>query len=175
MANIVAIIQARMGSTRLPDKVLLPLEGKTVLEHVVDRVKQSKLVKEVVVATTISRSDLKIVNFCSAKGIRVYCGSENDVLDRYFEAARLIGVEHVIRITADCPFMDHRIIDKVVKEHLLRKNDYTANIIEETFPDGEDIEVMTFKVLEKAWENARLLSEREHVTPYIRNNMLTFR
>jgi spore coat polysaccharide biosynthesis protein SpsF (cytidylyltransferase family) len=175
MSNIIAIIQARMGSTRLPNKVVLPLEGKTVLEHVVARVRQSRLIKEAVVATTVSVNDLRIVNLCSSKGIRVYCGSENDVLDRYFEAARLIGAEHVIRITADCPFMDHRVIDKVIKAHLSEKNDYTSNTIKETFPDGEDVEILTFKALEKTWKNAGLSSEREHVTPYIRNNPRLFK
>lgn len=175
MKRIVAIIQARMGSTRLPGKALLKLEGKTVLEHVIERVKKSSLIQEVVVATTIVKEDLKIVSLCSAKGIRVYCGSENDVLDRYYQAARLLETDHIVRITADCPLIDPKIIDRVVQLHLSKKSDYTSNTIRETFPDGEDVEVFTFGALKEAWNNAKLCSEREHVTPYIRNRSDLFK
>ena len=167
MRNIVAIIQARTCSKRLPDKVLLGLEGRTVLEHIIERVKDSRLVNDVVVATTIRREDLKIARLCSKKGIRIYCGSEEDVLDRYYQAARILGADHVVRITADCPLVDPRVIDKVVHLHMSRKADYTSNVIRESFPDGEDCEVFKFEVLKNAWQNAKLSSEREHVTPYI--------
>ena len=170
MDRIIAIIQARVGSTRLPNKVLLDLEGKTVLEHVINRVSKGKLVGETVVATTVLEEDLKIVKLCSGKGVRAYCGSENDVLDRFYQAARLFGAGHVVRVTADCPLIDHEIIDDVLSLHLKKKSDYTSNIIKETFPDGEDVEVFTFEALKEAWESAELSSQREHVTPYIRNN-----
>ncbi len=170
MNNIVALIQARMGSTRLPDKVLFNLEGKTVLEHVIARVRRSSLIKEVIVATTFSRRDLKIVNLCSGMGIRVFCGSENDVLDRYYQASRLLETKHIVRITSDCPVIDPEIIDNVIKLHLSNNADYTTNTIGENFPDGQDVEIFTFAALKKAWEKARLLSEREHVTPYIKNH-----
>lgn len=168
MNRIIAIIQARVGSTRLPNKVLLDLEGKTVLEHVINRVSKSKLVSETAVATTVLEEDLKIVNLCSGKGVRVYCGSEDDVLDRFYEAARLFGADHIVRVTADCPLIDYKVIDDVLSLHLNNKSEYTSNIIEETFPDGEDIEVLTFEVLKRIWQDAKLSSEREHVTPYIR-------
>lgn len=170
MKNITAVIQARIGSKRLPAKVLLKIQGRTILEHVIERVRKSKLIDEAVVATTILEEDLKIVNLCSKIGIRVYCGSENDVLDRYFQAARLLSAKHIVRITADCPLMDPEIIDKVIRLHFSKKADYTSNIITETFPDGEDVEIFTFKALCKAWKKARLYSEREHVTSYIRKN-----
>jgi spore coat polysaccharide biosynthesis protein SpsF (cytidylyltransferase family) len=166
---ILGIIQARVGSTRLPNKVLMKLGDKTVLENVVERVKASKLISDVFVVTTVNRNDLELVKLCSSKNIRIFCGSENDVLDRFYQVSRLLKPEHIVRITADCPLMDPEIIDLVIEKHLSDKSDYTANIIKETFPDGEDIEVFTFKALEKAWKEAELTSEREHVTPYIRN------
>ncbi len=175
MKKIIAIIQARTGSIRLPAKVLLKLSGKTVLEHVIDRVKRSRLIKEVIVATTIHKKDLRIVDICVKKGIRVYCGSENDVLDRYFQTARLFKAEYIVRITADCPFIDPRVIDRAIRLHLVKRADYTSNTIKRTFPDGEDVEVFTFGALKKAWQNAKLSSEREHVTPYIKNHPKLFK
>ncbi len=165
-----AIIQARMGATRLTGKVMLDLEGKTVLERVIERVRAAKLVDEVMVATTNAENDKRIIDLCNTIGIKVFAGSENDVLDRYYQAALSIKPDHVVRITADCPLMDPKIIDAVIKLHLEEAADYTANILEETFPDGEDVEVMTFAALKTAWGNAGLISEREHVTPYIRKN-----
>lgn len=173
--NILAIIQARSGSQRLPGKTLLCLEGKTVLEHVIDRVQESRLVSEVIVATTVSRRDLKIVRLCAEQGVRVYCGSEDDVLDRYYQAARVFGAGHVVRITADCPLMDPAVIDSVVRLHLKTRADYTSNVIKATFPDGEDVEVFTFPALQRAWLKAVLPSEREHVTPYITKHPASFK
>jgi len=168
MARVIAVIQARIGSTRLANKVLLDLEGKTVLEHVIDRVRKSKLVSETVVATTVLGEDLKIVDLCSGKGVKVYRGSENDVLDRFYQAAILFNAEDIVRVTADCPLIDHKVIDDVLNLHFKKGSDYTSNIIEETFPDGEDVEVFTLDALKRAWQDAKLSSEREHVTPYIR-------
>lgn len=169
MRNI-AIIQARTGSTRLPDKVLLRLEDKTVLEHVIDRVSQSKFIDEVIVATTISMNDLGIVKICASKGIRVFCGSENDVLDRYYQAAKLFMPDNIVRITADCPLHDANVIDEVIERHLENDSDYSSNVLEETFPDGLDCEVMKFSTLREAWQEANLSSQREHVTQYIIHN-----
>ena len=166
--KVVAIIQARTGSTRLPSKVLHMIKGKTVLEHVVSRVKQCKMIDEVVVATTVEKQDLDIVALCAKMGVSVYCGSEQDVLDRYYQAARLFGADCVVRITADCPMHDWKIIDLVIEKHFENKSDYTSNTIEETFPDGVDTEVVNFGVLEQAWMEADLRSDREHVTPFIR-------
>jgi len=168
--NITAIIQARMGATRLPGKVLFDLERKTVLERIIERVQSSRSIKEVIVATTINSEDLKIVKLCADIGVRVFCGCENDVLDRYFQAARLLNTEHVVRITADCPMIDPVVIDEVICVYLENKVDYASNILNETYPDGEDVEVFTFAALEKAWNNAILCSEREHVTPFIKKN-----
>lgn len=173
--KIVAIIQARVGSTRLPKKVLLYLEGKTVLERVIERVTASKLINDVVIATTVNKDDLEIVKICSSNGVSVYCGSEDDVLDRYFQAARLLKADHIVRITADCPLIDPTVISEVIEFHLHKKADYTSNTFKETYPDGQDVEIFTFETLMKAWKNASLASEREHVTPYIRKNPDVFK
>lgn len=168
--NNLAIIQARSNSTRLPKKVLMKLQDKTVLEHVINRVKESHLIDDIVVATTLNNDDIEIVKICSKNNIKVYCGSEDDVLDRFYQIAKILKPTNVIRITADCPVIDPKIIDMVIESHLSNSIDYTSNTIVPTFPDGLDIEVFKFYALEKAFFNATLLSEREHVTPYIRNN-----
>lgn len=166
--DIIAIIQARMGSSRLSGKVLKELSGKPVLWHVVNRVSRSERIDDTVVATTCQKKDLEIVKYCAEQGIRVFVGSENDVLDRYYQAARLYKPKHVVRITADCPLHDYNVIDMVIQKHLDMNNDYTSNTLEDSFPDGLDCEVFTFCALEQAWNEAKLASEREHVTPYIK-------
>lgn len=168
--KIICIIQARFNSVRLPGKIFLDLDGKTVLERVVERAKRSSLIDEIIVASTINKDDLRVVELCRDKGINIFQGSEDDVLDRFYQAAKLINAENIVRITADCPLIDHKIIDMVIKKHLDSSSDYTSNILKETFPDGEDVEIFTFKTLEKAWKEAKLLSEREHVTPFIKKN-----
>ena len=169
------IVQARMGSTRLPGKVLMKLRGKTVLERVLERASAARSVSETMVATGLGRENLPLVRLCAGKGIRVFCGSENDVLDRFYQAAKLIEPLNIIRITADCPLMDPAVIDLVVKAHLRSGADYTSNVAPPTFPDGEDVEVFSFRALERAWKEAELASEREHVTPYIRNHQRLFK
>lgn len=173
--NVIAIIQARLGSTRLPRKVLLDLQGKTVLERVIERVSAASRVDKVVVATTGNVADTEIVDLCTRRSISVYAGSEDDVLDRYYQAALLFKADHYVRITADCPLMDPKVIDAVIAFHIKENADYSSNTLKETYPDGEDVEVFTFSSLEKAWNTAKLLSEREHVTPYIRKNPSLFK
>lgn len=173
--KIVAMIQARMGSRRLPGKMSLPLGDSTVLEQVLDRVSRSEKLDEVVLVTTIDKSDLPLVRLCSQKNIRVFCGSENDVLDRYYQAAKIIKPDHVVRITGDCPLMDPDVIDCVIKRHLESNADYTSNVLKESYPDGLDVEIFSFAALKKSWEEAELKSDREHVTLYIRNNPESFK
>jgi len=170
MKKASVIIQARMGATRLPNKVLMPLAGKPVLEHVICRCQHAKLVDKVIVATTVEPKDLFVVNFASGLSVSVFCGSVNDVLDRYYQAARLFELQHVVRITADCPMIDPEVIDRVIAEYFDKGADYAANTLEETYPDGEDVEVFSFDVLSRAWKDAKIFSEREHVTPYIRKS-----
>lgn len=164
------IIQARVESTRLPSKVLLDLYGKSVLERVLERTSASRLVSKVAVATGIGKENLPIVRICATKGIPVFCGSEEDVLDRFYQLAKLFNPENVVRITADCPLIDPAVIDLVIKNHMRSGADYTSNNAPPTFPDGEDVEIFTFSALRDAWKNASLMSEREHVTPYIRKH-----
>lgn len=164
-----------MSSSRLPGKVLLPLEGATVLERVIERVSGSKLVDKVLVATTNARIDSQIVRVCRAAGISVYRGSEDDVLDRYHGAASRLGVENIVRICADSPLLDPAVLDGVVRLHLSDKADYTNNDGKRVFPEGERVEVFTFAALKKAWNEATLLSEREHVTPYMKKHPELFR
>lgn len=164
-----------MGSSRLPNKVLLELAGKTVLEHVIQRTLQSKFVNEVIVATTISKLDLQLVQYCSSKNIRVFIGSEDNVLDRFYQAAKLLQPKNIIRITSDCPMIDPDVIDHIGNIHIRESTDYTSNTLDETFPDGLDAEVFTFEALKTAWQDATLLSEREHVTPYIKKNPEKFK
>ena len=170
-----ALIQARSGSTRLPGKVLLMLEGSTVLEHVIERVCAVKTVDEAIVVTTLSFDDLPILRLCAEIGTRVCTGSEFDVLDRFYQCCKIVRPQNIVRITADCPLLDPAVIDKVIGEHDRCGSDYTSNVLVETYPDGEDVEVFTFQSLEKAWKEAQLASEREHVTPYIRNHPELFR
>ena len=166
--NTVAIIQARISSTRLPGKVLKIIERKTVLEHVINRVRAAKNIDDMVVATTVKKEDLEIVKLCASLGISVFCGSEDDVLDRYYQTAKLFKAGHIVRITSDCPLIDPQIIEEVIELYFQKKADYASNTMPETFPDGLDTEVFSYKTLKKAWKNAKLSSEREHVTPYIR-------
>ncbi len=164
-----------MGSTRLPNKVMMDLHGKTILEHVVTRVSQSKFVDDIIIATTIGKQDLSIVSFCASHGFRVFVGSEEDVLDRYYQAARLLRPENIIRITSDCPMIDPEIIDLIGHQHLLVRADYSSNTLDETYPDGLDAEIFTYESLEIAWREALLKSDREHVTPFIKKSPNKFK
>ncbi len=173
--SVIAIIQARMGSTRLPKKILKRIQGRTVLEHVIDRTRAAKKVDDVIVAATTRKEDSKIVRLCAELDISTFCGSEDDVLDRYYQAARLFKAEYIVRITSDCPLIDPKVIDDVITLYFGKNANYATNLLPETFPDGEDVEVFSFNALRIAWENAKLVSEREHVTPFIRNNPNVFK
>ena len=170
-----AIIQARVGSTRLPGKILLDLEGKTVIERVIERVAAAKLVDKVMAVTTILENDLPLVKLCAENAVTVFCGSENDVLDRFYQAAKLMAPKNIVRVTSDCPLIDPVIIDKTIELYKKSGADYVSNQLEEKLPDGEDVEVFRFTVLKRAWGEATKASEREHVTPYIRNNKKIFK
>jgi glutamate-1-semialdehyde-2,1-aminomutase len=168
--KIVAIIQARMGSTRLPGKVLMELSGKPLLWHVVNRVSHSKYISQIVIATSTNPKDDEIEKFAKKYNINIFRGSENDCLDRYYKAAKKYKADVVVRITADCPLICPEIIDKVILEYIKGKFDYVTNSIIYTYPDGVDVEVFSFETLKKAWKEAKDPVEREHVTVYIRNS-----
>jgi spore coat polysaccharide biosynthesis protein SpsF (cytidylyltransferase family) len=166
---IVAIIQARMGSSRLPGKSMADINGRPMLGHVVGRVQQARHVDKVVVATTVLPADEVIAEFCRGEGVACFRGSPDDVLDRYYQAARIHHAAAVVRITADCPLIDPEVIDQLVSRFLQGDADYVANVILYTYPDGLDVEVFSFASLERAWHEARTPAEREHVTPYLRS------
>lgn len=167
---LAAVIQARMGSTRLPGKTLREICGKPLLEHLVERVKASKFVEDVIIATTPEARDDVLVEFARGRGLRWCRGSEDDVLDRYYQAARQFGVETIVRVTPDCPLMDPRLLDTMIEVYRSGRYDYVANAFPRTYPDGLDVEVFSLAALEQAWREARLASEREHVTPYLRTS-----
>lgn len=167
-----ALIQARCGSSRLPNKVLLDLNGKTVLERVVERAQRIRAVDEVVVATSINPENLPLIELMAKNKIRVFAGSEDDVLDRFYQVAKLLKPKYVIRITADCPVLDYKILDAAVKE-MKAETDYIGDL-HSTLADGLSVEIMKFSALARAWKDAELQSEREHVTVYIKNNKNKF-
>lgn len=173
--KIVAVVQARMGSTRLPGKVLVDLGGKTVLARVVGRLRRSARVAEIVIATTESVRDDAIVRECRQLGVSCFRGSENDVLDRYYRAARTCAAGAVVRITSDCPVIDPQIVDKTVTVFDEQCGDYASNVFPRTYPRGLDTEVFTLAALEQAWHNAHASYEREHVTPYFYEHPAIFR
>lgn len=170
--NIGIIVQARMSSTRLPGKVMLKLANKEVLWHVVKRCQKSKLVDTVIVATSSDPSDDRIEKFCKKNKFSFYRGSLEDVLDRYYNAAKKSNLNIVVRITADCPLTDPDIIDDCINSFKKAKCDYISNVVpgERTFPRGLDVEVFSFKALKKAHQKATQGYEKEHATSYIWEN-----
>lgn len=164
-AKISAIIQARMGSTRLPGKVLMKIGNETVLGRVVRRLTRSKLIAEVVVATTPCRADDIIVDECEKLSVQCFRGSENDVLDRYYHAAETISAETIVRITADCPLIDPGLVDQVLRAFIERHADFACNVLPRTYPRGLDTEVFTRDALAKVVDQANQPYQREHVTP----------
>ena len=166
----VAIIQARMGSTRLPGKVMLPLDGSHVLTHDIQRVQEADTIDEVVVATSTKTADDIIARYTNRAGVTVFRGSEDDVLDRMFSAATEANAETVVRITGDCPLIDWDVIDAVVDRLATENVDYCSNTVERTFPRGLDVEAFSYESFKHIHENAKEPHHREHVTPYYREN-----
>ena len=189
----VAIIQARVGSSRLPNKVFADICGKPMLLRVVERARRAATLDDVVVATSLAEADYRIVQWCQASGVRVYRGGQtlhqwcrangvlppddatarNDVLGRYYDVAWQVSADVIVRLTADCPLLDPRIVDEVVAALGHFGGDYASNVEPPPFPDGLDVEVFTADALRRAYAEARLPSEREHVTPWMRANLRT--
>jgi spore coat polysaccharide biosynthesis protein SpsF (cytidylyltransferase family) len=180
MTRIVALVQARMGSTRLPGKVLKDILGKPMLWHVINRLKKATLIDEIAIVTTTKERDKQIIKFAKENGIKSFAGSEADVLDRYYKAAVIYKAEVIVRITADCPLIDPDIVNKTIKYFSTNNFDYVSSARaltvragvsnKQAFPDGLDVEVFSFAALEKAWKEAKSPSDREHVTTYIWRN-----
>ena len=185
----VAVIQARMRSTRLPGKVLRDLGGRSMLARVVDRVNRSKMIDELAVATSSSPEDQEIQTECHRIGCALICGSEDDVLDRYYRAAMSLGAEVVVRITADCPLVDPTLVDQVIRALFENEVDYARLAVSGdplayqgkraadvcVFPRGLDVEVMTMTALTKVWQEAETPYNRQHVTPFFFQHLELFR
>jgi len=172
--NIVAIIQARMGSSRLPAKVMKDVSGQPMLARVVNRVRRAKMPSKVVIATSTETADVAIAEFCDAYSVPVFCGNELDVLDRYYQAARAHAADAIVRITADCPLIDPELLDHVVNAFLVAQPDYASNALVRTFPRGLDVEVVSMAALERAWHEAPEEYQRTHVTPFFYQNPMLF-
>ena len=169
--KVVAIIQARMSSTRLPGKVLKLASGRTMLDRMLERVKKARTISEVVIATTTDPSDDAIARACKKLGVSVFRGSLQDVLDRFYQASRLYQADIIVRLTGDCPLIDPALIDDVVNALTRKKVDFACNRLpppcSRTYPIGLDVEACTFSALEQAWYGAKEKFEREHVLPYL--------
>lgn len=165
------VVQTRMGSTRLPGKVMLDICGKPVIEHVIDRLGQSKYLDEFIIATTVLPQDDVIAEKAENIGVKCFRGNEEDVLSRYYYAAKQHNLDIIVRVTSDCPLIDPFIIDNMLKFFISNDFDLVANvapnITQRTFPRGLDAEVFSFLSLERAFNNAAKQYQREHVTPYI--------
>lgn len=168
--NIIAVTQARYGSTRLPAKILKEVNGETLLETHLKRILKSKMITSLKVATTVEEGSEKIVDVANKLGVETYRGSVNDVLDRFYQTVKDENPDYVVRLTSDCPLIDPEIIDKVIDLAITSEADYVSNVLEVSYPDGMDCECFRFSALEQAWKEAIQKSDREHVTPYIWRN-----
>ncbi len=168
--NIVAIIQARMSSSRLPGKVLLPLGEHCVLGHVIERLSCANHITKVVVATTQDSGDDAIIQWCTAHDISVFRGDRENVLSRFYECALLYKADVVVRVTSDNPLVDPELVDEAISQFLEAKVDYAANNLIKTYPHGLDVEVIDFNTLAIAWKEATLPADLEHVTQFIRHH-----
>ncbi|CAN5543607.1 glycosyltransferase family protein [soil metagenome] len=168
-SRIVCVIQARTGSTRLPNKILLPLAGKPLLIRMSERVMRSALIDETIIATTSDPEDDIVADLCKENNLKCYRGSVNDLLDRHYNAALECKADIIVKIPSDCPLIDPDIIDKVLRFYKNNSDrfDYVSNLHPATYPDGNDVEVMPMVVLQQALKNSTSKMEREHTTPYI--------
>ena len=173
--RVVAIIQARMGSTRLPGKVLRDINGETMLSRVVQRVRQTKLLDQTIVATTVEAADDPIIDACNSLKVASFRGSEMDVLDRYYQASLVYEADAIVRITSDCPLIDPLLIDEVIKAYIKETPDYAGNTLMRTYPRGLDTEVIAQSALSRSWREATDPYQRAHVTPYIYQNPQLFK
>ena len=176
MTKIDCIIQARMGSTRLPGKVMMKVDKtNTVLSYLISQLKNSKKIDKIIIATTDLQEDEIIVNHAKILKIDVFRGNSVDVLDRYYQCAKKFSSKIIVRITADNPLIDPNIVDDVINQFLKNLSDYITNANPRTYPYGTEVEIFSFQALEKASNNAKKPSEREHVTPYFHNNKNKFK
>src|SRR5262249_16076590 len=164
MATVVAIVQARMGSMRFPDKVMRPIGSAPLIERLLERLSRSRRLNPIVLATSTDAGNAKLVKHVLLLGFPVFEGSEDDVLDRYYQAAKVYSSDVVVRITGDCPLVDPELVDHLIARFHNEQVDYASNTNPPTYPDGLDLEVFTFAALERAWRESTRPHEREHVT-----------
>ncbi len=165
--KVVASIEARMTSSRLPGKVLMLADGKPLLQHMVERIRRAKLVDEIVVATTVNATDTPIVDLCKKLGVKVFQGSEEDVLQRVLDAQASVNSDVIVELTGDCPLIDPEVIDLVVQEYLNSDADYVSNAHVRSYPDGYDVQAFGFNVLKEVNQKTQSKEDREHVSLYI--------
>ena len=172
---ILASVQARMGSTRLPGKVLKPIVGKPMLWHIVNRVKRAELIDKIVIVTSTKKRDSSILKFAEQYGVASYAGSEEDLVDRHFQTAKKFKANAIVRITADCPLIDPQVIDRVIRHFLDGDFDYVSNVVKRTYPTGLDTEIISYSALEKAWKETKTPLQRWRFTIYLRNHPEMFK
>lgn len=166
--RIVTVIQTRMSSTRLPGKVMLPILGKPLLIRMLERVQSAKLTGDLIVATSINNDDDEIEKLCDQNNITCFRGHLTDLLDRHYQVAVKFRADAVVKIPSDCPLIDPRVIDRVIQHYIDSEEfDFVSNLHPATYPDGNDVEIMSFASLECAWKDAAKDYEREHTTPFI--------
>ena len=173
--KITCVIQARTDSTRLPNKVLKEIEDIPMICHIINRIKRSRNVEQIILATTDKDSDKILLDIAEKFKIIGFAGDDDDVLERFFNAATSFSADPIVRITGDCPLVDPELLDNMIQIFLENRYDYISNTIERTFPDGLDIEIFSFDALKKTHQQAKWSSEREHVTPFIVKNQDLFR
>jgi spore coat polysaccharide biosynthesis protein SpsF len=166
-ADVLILVQARMGSTRCPGKVLMDLGGRPLLARMLERLERAREHSGVVVATTVDAADDPIVSVCDELGVPVFRGHPTDLLDRHFRAAVAYGAANIAKIPSDCPLIDPAVVDRVLARFAHGDCDYVSNLHPASYPDGNDVEVMSTAVLRTAWREARLPMEREHTTPFL--------
>ena len=173
--NIIGILQARTGSSRFKNKILKKIYNKSLLEIEIERIKQSKKIDKLIVATSINSEDNIIEDICIKNNIYFFRGSLNNVLERFYKIINIYKPAHIVRLTADCPLIDPEIIDLIINEHLKNKSDYTSNTIIPTYPDGMDVEVVKSSAIMQAHNNVIKKSDKEHVTSYINQRPNNFK
>lgn len=167
--KVVIVCQTRLGSTRLPGKVLLPLAGQPLIVRFMERIRRSKYGKEAVIATTTEPADDRLADLCTEYGLTVLRGHPTDLLDRHYQVGVAMQADIIVKIPSDCPMIDPHVVDRVIDEHLANRHhvDYTSNLHPATYPDGNDVEVMSMPLLRLAWKRATRPYEREHTTPWM--------
>jgi len=164
---VLGILQARVSSSRLPGKVMIPVMGRPLIGLQIEREKRIRQIDKLIVATSTESSDDQLADYCESVGVTVSRGKLDDVLDRFYQAAKSYAPDLIVRLTGDCPLVDPLLADEIISFCKNGNYDYAGNALEPTYPDGLDIEVFKFSALEDAWKNATLLSQREHVTSFI--------